>query len=236
MHLKKLTYLAIAAVLGLAAGMVSNLWGAPPEERFDHKVREDFFAGFLGNQEALARGMKATEETLAANPKHAEAMVWHGGGLFFQGGMAFQAGDRNKGMDLATKGLQMMDEAVKLDPDNVGVRIPRGASVMGAARGMSESPFSRSLLERGKADFERTLEIQKAYFDQIGTHPRGELLFGLADTYSRLGETDKAQQFFERLTKDLPGTAYEKRARTWLETRSPLPVAQTGCVGCHVAK
>lgn len=236
MHSKKIIWL-IAAGLGLALGLATRVRSAPPEERFDHKVREDYFAGFLGNAEALARAMKVTERTLAANPKHAEAMVWHGGGLFFQAGRAFQAGEREKGMELAPKGLAMMDEAVKLEPDNVGVRIPRGATVMAAARGMgADNPFARSLLERGKADFERTLEIQKSYFDTIGTHPRGELMFGLADTYSRLGETEKAQEFFERLARDLPGTLYEKRAKTWLETKTPLPIGQTVCIGCHVSK
>jgi len=32
--------------------------------------------------------MKACEETLAQNPKHAEALVWHGAGLFYQSGKA----------------------------------------------------------------------------------------------------------------------------------------------------
>ncbi|MGH9672280.1 MAG: hypothetical protein ACRD44_03800, partial [Bryobacteraceae bacterium] len=80
------------------------------QDRFDYKVRDDFFAGFLGNTEALDRAMKTTEKVLAANPKHAEAMVWHGSGVYFQASHAFQQGDRQKGIELATKGMQMMDE------------------------------------------------------------------------------------------------------------------------------
>src|ERR1051326_6901329 len=49
--------------------------------RFDFLVREDFFAGMAGNREAFNRAMKVCEDALAKNPKHAEAMVWHGSGL-----------------------------------------------------------------------------------------------------------------------------------------------------------
>ncbi len=49
-----------------------------PSERFDYKVREDLFAGFSGDNEALQRGLKVCEETLVDNPRHAEALVWRG--------------------------------------------------------------------------------------------------------------------------------------------------------------
>ena len=70
---------------------------APPSGRFDMEVREDFFAGFGGNAERLARGMARTEEVLAAAPDHAEALVWHGSGLVFRSGQAFQSGDTATG-------------------------------------------------------------------------------------------------------------------------------------------
>src|SRR4051794_18787746 len=47
-------------------------------ERFDFLVREDFFAGLAGDREKFQRAMKLCEDTLAKNPKHADAMVWHG--------------------------------------------------------------------------------------------------------------------------------------------------------------
>src|SRR2546423_5203788 len=50
-----------------------------PSGRFDALVREDFFAGMMGDEARLDRGMKFCEEILASNPKHAEALVWIGG-------------------------------------------------------------------------------------------------------------------------------------------------------------
>src|SRR5665647_690939 len=100
---------------------------APVAERFDEKVREDFFDGLRGDTAAMDRAMKICEETLAKDPKHPEAMVWHGAGIVGRSSLAFRTGDRAKGIELYTAGLAEMDAAVELAPNNVGVRIPRGA-------------------------------------------------------------------------------------------------------------
>lgn len=61
---------------------------------FDYNtVRADMFAGFAGDAARFAKAMEACERTLARQPKHPEALVWHGSGLFFQAGQAFQRGD-----------------------------------------------------------------------------------------------------------------------------------------------
>src|SRR5713226_3504639 len=125
LHRRRLANLSIAAASALAIGLAA--------ERFDYKVREDFFIGFSGNQAALDRGMKACEETLRGNPKHAEAMVWHGTGLFFLAGQSFQKGDFQKGKEQWDGGLKEMEAAVALDPENVAVRIPRGAGLIQAS-------------------------------------------------------------------------------------------------------
>ncbi|MDQ2900308.1 MAG: hypothetical protein M3Y07_10975 [Acidobacteriota bacterium] len=78
------------------------------------------------------------------------------------------------------------------------------------------------------------LDSQSAYFDTLGTHPRGELLIGLADGYSLLGEEGKARQLFTPARTDLADTVYAKKAAAWFETKS-LPASQTACSGCHVA-
>ena len=66
--------------------MTAILTGSPAQQqlatqRFDYLVRADFFAGAAGDEARLARAMELCERTLADNPKHPEAMVWHGAGL-----------------------------------------------------------------------------------------------------------------------------------------------------------
>jgi hypothetical protein len=225
---------ALAAGLAFTLGYLTTVKSAHAEEtaRFDLKVRQDFFAGYAGDRVALDRGMKQAEAELAEHPKNAEAMVWHGGGLTFLAGVAFQANDQQKGMELWTRGLQEMKDAIALAPDSVGTRVPRGALLLAMSHFVPEG-MQKPLIEEGVADYEHTLALQKDFFATIGTHPRGELLFGIAEGYSRLGDTAKASAYFERLRSDLPNSVYAKRATVWLETKS-LPANQTGCVGCHV--
>jgi tetratricopeptide (TPR) repeat protein len=214
------------------AGQTAPPAPRPAPDRFDLLVRTDFFAGFAGDQARLAKGMEACERELAINPNRAEALVWHGAGLSFNAGMAFQKGDAKTGGELWERGMREMAKAVALEPDNVGVRIPRGAMLLQATRNMPPE-MARPLLETGVGDYEHVLAVQSAYFSTLGDHPKGELLFGLAEGYSRLGNSEKARLYFNRLIADAPASGQAPKAQTWLETGT-IPKSQgLGCVGCH---
>lgn len=203
-------------------------------DRFDHIVRNNFFLGFTGNEKAFEAGMKTAEETLAENPKHPEALVWHGAGLFFRSGKLFQKQDFQNAVPLYERGLAEMDQAVALSPDRIGVRVPRGSALMGAARNIKDPARARPLLERAASDFQRVYDIQQRYLDKLGDHPLGELLMGLADTYYRLGDETKAAVYFEKLLAIGKVSGHEEEAKEWLATRKlSKPVT---CVGCHVSK
>src|SRR5258708_7698661 len=197
------TIWAVMALAGFSVGMLSTLRGA---ERFDFKVRNDFFAGFAGSPKLLERGMKTCEEILAENPNHAEALVWHGAGLYFGAGEAFQKGDAQRGMELYTKGIAEMDKAVALAPDSIGVRIPRGAAMLTATAFQPDSPRVQAELKRAVSDYQRSYELQQDRLDQMGEHPLGQLLLGLGDGYGRLGEKEKAEGFMLQVTERLKGT------------------------------
>ena len=215
-------------VLGLV-----GLSAMSAQPRFDYLVRNDFFAGFGGDSAALDRGMKACEQVLAQNPKNAEAMVWHGGGLFFMSGQFFRKGDPNKGIELYTRGLKEMDDAVALDPENVGVVIPRGATLLTASRAMPPGDQASKLLTQGLADYEKVYELQSSYFDTLPGHARGELLFGLAEGFLRAGNEARARQYFEKLAAAGPTVGHYAEAKAWLET-GKLDPKRAACTGCHV--
>jgi tetratricopeptide (TPR) repeat protein len=203
------------------------------KERFDFLVRADFFAGFAGDQAALERGMKVCDDTLAKNPNHAEALVWHGGGLMFIAGQAYQKADFRKGGELWDRGLIEIDRAVELEPGNVGVLIPRGATLFMASRFVQDKAVQRTLLEKGIGDYEKVLEIQKAYFARLSGHARGELLYGLAEGSVRLGNSDKARAYFQRIVDECKDSIREKQASAWLQ-KGALPATDPmSCSGCH---
>jgi tetratricopeptide (TPR) repeat protein len=195
-------------------------------------VRADMFAGLAGDAARFTRAMEACERTLARDPTHAEALVWHGSGLFFQAGQAFSRGDMAAGGPLWERGLGEMNEAVSLAPNSLAVVIPRGAVLLQASRAVPPA-MGESLLRTGVGDFEHVLELQRAYFQTLGDHPKGELLFGLADGYARLGDKVKARAYFERLIAEAPTSGHAPRGRAWIETGVVPPAPGLGCFGCH---
>jgi tetratricopeptide (TPR) repeat protein len=205
---------------------------AAPEAWDYTTVRADMFAGLAGDAARFAKAMEACERTLARDPKHPEALVWHGSGLFFQAGQAFQRGDMAAGGPLWERGLGEMNEAVSLAPNRLAVVIPRGAVLLQASRAVP-APMGEPLLRTGVSDFEHVLELQKAYFQTLGDHPKGELLFGLADGYARLGDKVKARAYFERLIAEAPTSGQAPRGRAWIETGAVPPAPGLGCFGCH---
>jgi len=220
------------STLALVIGFV--LAGTAVAQRFDYKVRDDFFAGVSGDKQALQRAMKTCEDALKEDSGSSQALVWHGTILYFQSGQAFMAGDSQKGMDLYQRGLKEMESAVAAAPDDIGVRAPRGAVLLAGTRSMPPE-MARPLILKAVADYEHTLDLQADYWSTLDTHSRGELLFGIAEGSSRAGDEAKAKSYFERIQKELPETVYAKRAAMWLGTKF-LPASQTGCVGCHTEK
>ena len=81
-------------------------------------------------------GWKRANGRSTANPKHAEALVWHGAGPRVPRRHGVPTRRRADGMELWGRGLAEMDEAVALEPDNVAVRIPRGAMLLQATRNL----------------------------------------------------------------------------------------------------
>ncbi len=221
-------------IISFFAGLVAFLFAtqAPATQRFDYLVRADFFAGMAGDETRLQQAKRTCDEALAANPKHPEALVWHGSILLFEAGRAFAKSDFATGGQLFQQALQEMNDAVALAPDNPGVLIPRAAVLIEATRTM-QPDMARPLLESAVANYEHVLEIQKPVWTALGDHAKGELLFGLADASARLGRQDKAREYFNRLVADAPTSGQAPRAKTWLETGTVPKATGIGCVGCH---
>jgi len=221
--------------ISFVAGVLAWLFlapQAPAQQRFDYQVRGDFFAGMAGDEARLQEAKTLCEETLASNPKHPEALVWHGSILLFEAGRAFQKGDFSNGGQLFRRAIQEMNDAVALAPDNPGVLIPRAAVLLEGTRTMAPD-MAKPLIESAVANYEHVLEIQKTDWPTLGDHGKGELLFGLAEGEARLGRQDKAREYFERLLKDAPTSGQAPRAKAWLDTGTVPKASGLGCAGCH---
>jgi hypothetical protein len=255
-HLRSIKYFFVIITCGLYAGTSSqsvNRYalssaraqssraqeGGTPRAapRFDTLVRDDFFAGMMGDTARLERGMKFTEEILAANPKHADALVWHGGGLLARAAQSYAKGDAKAGDSLWNRGLKEMNDAATFEPNNIRVKIGRSATLIGLAQsGWDQSDAEgRALLLSALNDYEKVYQWQKPFFHKLSMHSRGELLFGLASGWSILGEREKALKYLRLIIEECRGTKYEREAQRWLGI-TPLPVVQHDCTGCHISR
>jgi non-heme chloroperoxidase len=217
---------------------VTALWrqladGKKAAGRFDFKVREDMFAGMDGDRDSFDRAMKIIADTLTAEPDHAQALVWRGDGRLFLAGQAFQRGEIAEGRKLSNDGIADMMRAVKLAPDDLGVRIPRATGLAPFANGIR--PYDRAAADRltrvALEDFEFALKANAPRWDKLDAHDRGELLGALAENWLRLGDSAKAWPYLDRMTAELAGTPYAVNAaarRADATAKKPLT-----CLGCH---
>jgi tetratricopeptide (TPR) repeat protein len=226
-----MTVIALLVAVALSGAQSAAPASSPPQ-RFDYLVRADFFAGLGGDEARMRRAMDLCEKMLTENPNHAEALVWHGAGLLSQAGAAFQKGDAANGRPLFDRGIAEMNRAVVLAPDNPGVLIPRAAVLFEATRTMP-AEIARPLLESAVKNYEHVLDIQAPVFATLGDHPKGELLFGLAEGSARLGDQAKARMYFERLIADAPGSGQVVKARQWIDNGTIPASKGPSCVGCH---
>jgi tetratricopeptide (TPR) repeat protein len=204
------------------------------DKQFDYLVRADFFAGMTGDVERLDRAMKNAEAVLSKNPKHAQALVWHGGGLIARAAIAYRKGDNKNGDELWERGLKEMDEALVFAPDRIDVIIGRSATIIGLTQAGwdANDRKSRALLKSALLGYEKVYREQKPYFSKIDEHSRGELLFGLASGWSLLGEHQKAREYLRLIGKQVKGTDYETEAQKWLDKKTR--VIEHDCRGCHI--
>jgi hypothetical protein len=219
----------VLKMLVFAAATRAQSTPAPP--RFDEIVRADFFAGFRGDAARLERGMKLCEDELATNPTNADALVWHGGGLMFMAGQAARQQDFVTAGERARRGRAELDRADQLAPDSLSVMLVRAVVLNASAPNVRDQAQGRMMQHEAVAGFEKALAIQTPYLDRLSEHSRGELLAGLAEGWSRLGETERSRGYLERIVKELPNTRYQARARAWLED-GPQSGPVT-CLTCH---
>lgn len=212
---------------------LSTSFAVLAQQRFDFKVREDMFAGMDGDTAAFDRAMKLIDDTLKADPNHAEALVWRGDGRLFMAGQAFQRGAIAEGQTLAAQATADMDRAVSLAPDDIAVRIPRAAALLPFARGMR--PFNRPEADRMTRtaidDFDFVVATSTPRWSKLSEHGRGELLGALADGWLQLGDVTKAGPYLDRMTTELAGTPYAKNAA--MRRADPAAKVPLTCLGCH---
>jgi len=230
--MKAITLTVIGLVVLVAGSSVLPALGQAPPMRFDHVVRDDFFAGLRGDPARLEKVMKRCEDELAKDPRHAQALVFHGSGLSVLSGQAFRRGDLAAAGELFERGLREMNEAAAIAPRDAVVLLLRGVTLTRASAGVGDRELGAKLLRTAVGDYETTLGIQTEIFPRLSTHARGELLGALAESWQRLGDDAKSRAYLTRIVAEVPFSAYAETAEKWL-ARKPAAGEGLTCLGCH---
>jgi len=216
--------IAVAAAVGIVTS-------SHAQERFDYQVREDMFRAFAGNAAALKSAMATIEEKLLNHPDHAEALVWRGAARTWMAGRALEAGDTAGAKAMAAEGRVDMDRAFALEPNNIGVLVPRAAVLLAVARNQPDATRRQELAGHAADNFEAALALRRNAFDHLGQHNRGEYLSGLAESWALAGKEGTAERYLRRILAELPNSVYAERAAAKLANwadRRPL-----NCQSCH---
>lgn len=226
----KRTSIFSIAMLALTAGMLGQSAGDL------RSAGADLMGALTGDIERMERGIRTIEALLVEDPNNPDAKVMLGNGLAARATEGFKKGDMASAAKFWQAGIDEMAEAVELAPESLFVRARRGVFMLTASRS-APPQMGKPLLELGVADFEKVLEIRdrEQSFAGGSLHKRGELLTQLADGWNRMGNTERARAYFERVTKDLKETSYEQKARAWLENKPEAKAPDFfACTGCHV--
>lgn len=197
-------------------------------------TREDMFAGPLqDDMNRFQAGMEKLDEMLRENPKNEDALVMKGFGKVFLAVKALERGDRAGFDSLYSEGIGLMEQARSIRPNNLGVMAVYGATTLYFYPRLPAEQ-QPAALAKAKTYYEAMYRDQEKFIEKFPLHLKGELLGGLADVEYRLENREKAREYLERIVQTMPGTAYEAKARRWLE--KPESVSKDDrllCLSCH---
>lgn len=221
--------------VGWTAVLTVAVWAQPkPANLTVHTwVREDVFAGFLGNDmDRFETGVRKLDRILAENPNDAPALAWRGGAELYRAVRAHESGASGHFRELYAKATGMFDRARQLSPEDTGVLATSGGSYAVFAERLP-AELRLEAYRKIRELYGRLHDAQQQFFDKMPVHMRGEVLAGLAQASQRLDQPDETKAYLTRIVNTLAGTPYESRAKKWMERPELARSSTLVCQTCH---
>lgn len=210
--MKKYTFIVIFVFAVISSGAVS-IFAQTGGLKFDEALAADFSKGMDGDAASLERAVQKAGEILAANPKDARTLVWLGSAMLSRSGQFFMSGNYTEGGKSWKDGRQKMDEAVSLDGANTEVLMTRGTTYLSASKQFPVKEEANNILKLGTSDYEKITADPN--FANFPANLRVKVWSGLAESYERLGDKQKAKTYYQNLSAGATGEPQEKAVK-WL--------------------
>jgi tetratricopeptide (TPR) repeat protein len=217
----------------LVVVLTLSLWAELPPQgvTVSQWVREDIFAGMLGNDLAtFEKGMAKTRELLSVDPNNDEARAWLAGGQVYLATRTYKSGNPEKGSSQLAEAIGNAHQALaKKDPS--AMRILAGSFVLNADRFPEEQKMA--LLKDGRSLFAMVRKQEDSRLDHLPEHFKAEVLAGQAQAAMRLGLQEEATKYLNEIVAKLPNTHYAATAEKWLADPASSSKSQLVCQSCH---
>jgi hypothetical protein len=209
--------------------------GAPKPESLPVSiwVREDLFAGYLdGNMQAFERGERKLDELLAQRPNAPGIRSWKLSAEFFRAVLLYEADDR-RAFDSRYQHVTRSFEALRQEtPTSVGLLAVYGGTIATLAHRLPVE-LQAAANTRATEMFLLLEQLQKAEFDKLPLHHRGEVLAGIAQSAARSAQDELARKYLTRIATTLPNTPYAAFAQTMLKDNNAMKTTRIACNSCH---
>lgn len=197
-------------------------------------VREDIFAGFLGDDmEQFARGEKNIDILLEKRPNEkADLMAWKGGAALYRAVRAHEANRTDEFQKYYNQALDIFSQSRQINPQSGGaIAVIGGSYVILGDRLPKE--YRAAAWAQAYECYQALWKFQGSSVEKLPVHLRGELLGGLAQSAQRTGRTQEFEQYLDKILAVLGNTPYEPVAKKWKENPKAAASGSITCLSCH---
>ena len=197
-------------------------------------VREDIFAGFMGNDMVrFARAERNVEQLLKDRPdQRGNLLAWQGGARMLHAVLAHEAGKSGEFLEHLERARAAFAEAAKQTAGNDGVAAITGGTYAVFADRLPE-PHRATAWADAYSNYSLLWKQQGAVIDKLPVHHRGEVLGGLVQSAQRTGRTAEMAEHLDRMIAMLKGTPYEATAQQWKANPESAATTRVTCKACH---
>ena len=197
-------------------------------------VREDIFAGFLQSDlRRMERAEKNLARLLEIRPaERPNVLAWQGSIALTRAALASEAKQQAEFKQHYQRSRDLFEEAMRLDPNGVGVFAITGGSQVSLADRLPTEERGQSW-EMAYGAYQRLWKLQGEIIEKLPLHHKGEVLSGMAQSAQRTGRDNEATAGIDRILTLLPGTPYAKSAQQWKDDPSARARIKVACQTCH---
>jgi hypothetical protein len=185
------------------------------------------------DRERFARGEEKIDLLLQQRP-HArpELLAWKGGATLYRAILALESGRPEEFRENSRKALDLLEEARKLAPKDIGVDAAIGGLYVVLADRLPEEDRGAAW-STAYASYQSLWKQQASFVATLPVHVRGELLGGLAQSAQRTGRARESAQYVDKILTLLPDTPYASIARKWKNDPETAVRTNLTCLTCH---